>query len=123
MSDMETLYTRIGPVKLREVVDRFYDIVFYDSSISFLFDTEKTLIRDKQYMFLTQFLGGPMLYSEKYGHPKMKMRHLPHAIGLAEKDEWLRCMKIACTEKIEDQELAMALYECFPKVANHMMNR
>ena len=120
---METLYTRIGPNNLRAVIDRFYDMVFFDSSISHLFDTEKTLIREKQYMFLTQFLGGPQLYSEKYGHPQMKMRHLPHAIGEAEKDEWLRCMRSAISEKIEDKELGDALYNCFPRVASHMMNR
>lgn len=120
---METLYTRIGPENLRAVIDRFYDIVFFESKIAHLFNTEKTLIREKQYMFLTQFLGGPQLYSEKYGHPKMKMRHLPHAIGEEEKDEWLRCMRSAISEKIKDKELGDAFYNCFPKVASHMMNR
>ena len=53
----------------------------------------------------------------------MRMRHAPHAIDMAAKDEWLRCMKIAINENIENEELAEALYNCFPKVAEHMMNR
>ena len=119
---MQTLYAKIGPEKLKQIVDRFYDIVFNDSKISHLFDTDKSLIRDKQYQFLTQFLGGPQLYSNSYGHPRMRMRHAPHVIDNDAKDEWLRCMKIAINEKIDDPELADALYNCFPKVAQHMVN-
>ncbi|MDX2359918.1 MAG: globin [Crocinitomicaceae bacterium] len=120
---MDTLYERIGSQKLRQVVDNFYDIVFVDSSISHLFDLENTQIRDKQYKFLTQFLGGPSLYSNEYGHPKMKLRHLPHQIGEAEKDEWLRCMKMAINKVGLENGLGEALFDCFPKVAEHMMNR
>ncbi len=120
---METLYSKIGPVKLREVVDAFYDIVLFDSKIKHLFDSDKTQIRDKQYKFLTQFLGGPQLYTQEYGHPKMRMRHLPHHIDNDAKDEWLRCMKIAVHKAIKNEELANALYNCFPQVAQHMVNR
>lgn len=119
---METLYSKIGPQKLRCIVDRFYDIVFEESSIKHLFNTDKSQIREKQFKFLTQFLGGPQLYSQEYGHPKMRMRHLPHAIDEQAKVEWLRCMKIAIDSEIEDKELASALYNCFPQVAAHMVN-
>ena len=120
---MDTLYNKIGSIKLRKLVDKFYDIVFFDSEISHLFYSENSLIRDKQYCFLTQFLGGPMLYSEKYGHPKMRARHLPHAIGEKEKDEWLRCMRLAIDTMEFDPELGDALFNCFPTVAQHMVNR
>lgn len=120
---MENLHTRIGPERLQSIVDRFYDIVFEESTIKHLFATDKSLIREKQYQFLTQFLGGPMLYTEKYGHPKMRMRHIPHAIDEEAKTEWLRCMKMAINEKMDDPELAEALYNCFPLVAQHMVNR
>lgn len=120
---METLYSKIGPDKLREIVDAFYDIVFTESKIKHLFNTEKTLIREKQYKFLTQFLGGPQLYTSEFGHPKMRMRHLPHKIDEAAKNEWLRCMKQAIFEKVDDKSLANALYNCFPQVAAHMVNR
>lgn len=119
---METLYERIGADNLREIVDSFYDIVFEESSIRHLFDTEKTQIRDKQYKFLTQFLGGPQLYTIEYGHPRMRMRHLPHRIDEAAKNEWLRCMKLAINKSGLNKELKEALYNCFPKVAEHMIN-
>ncbi|MBL4862367.1 MAG: hypothetical protein JKY09_05050 [Crocinitomicaceae bacterium] len=120
---METLYTNIGPYRLRAIVNKFYDIVFAESTIKHLFNSDPSLIRDKQYNFLTQFLGGPMMYSEKYGHPKMRARHLPHVIDEKAKKEWLRCMKLAIDEIIEEKELAEALYNCFPQIAQHMVNR
>ena len=67
---METIYAKIGPKRLRQLVDKFYDIVFFDSEIAHLFDSDKSHIRDKQYRFLTQFLGGPGLYTEKFGIQK-----------------------------------------------------
>ena len=120
---MDTLYTRIGPVKLRELVDKFYDIVFYDSEIAHLFDVNNSIIRDKQFAFLSQFLGGPMKYTEQYGQPKMRSRHIVHSIGEAEKDEWLRCMRKAINSVFLDRELGNALFNCFPQVARHMMNK
>jgi hemoglobin len=119
---MQTLYTKIGPNRLRAIVDRFYDIVFNDSTIAHLFITDKSLIRNKQYQFLTQFFGGPQNYTAAHGHPKMRMRHAPHKIDHSAMEEWLRCMKIAINENIDDPELATVLYECFPKVAAHMVN-
>ena len=120
---METIYSKIGPDRLLVLVDKFYDIVFFDSKISHLFDSDKSQIRDKQYRFLTQFLGGPSLYSDKYGHPKMKARHLPHSIGEKERDEWLRCMKRAINEMEFEGDLGETLFNCFPHVAQHMVNR
>lgn len=119
---METLYNRIGAEKLREIVDLFYDIVFEDSKIKHLFNTEKTQIREKQYKFLTQFLGGPQLYTAEYGHPKMRLRHLPHKIDGAARNEWLRCMRLAIDKSGIEKELGDALYNCFPAVASHMVN-
>lgn len=119
---MNTIYAKIGPERLHNLVDKFYDIVFFDSEIAFLFKTDKSRIRDKQYRFLTQFLGGPQLYTEKYGVPKMRARHLPHPIGQAEKDEWLRCMRRAINEMNFEDDLGEVLYSCFPPVAEHMVN-
>ena len=120
---METLYTKIRPERLRILVDRFYDLVLTDSTIAHLFTNDPALIRDKQYRFLTQFLGGPPLYTSEYGHPRMRMRHAPHAIDEAARVEWLRCMKQAISEMDFEPELGEALYNCFPPVAAHMQNR
>lgn len=120
---METLFSRIGSEKLRLLVNTFYDLVFDESTISHLFKTGDESIREKQFLFLTQFLGGPTLYSDKHGHPQMKMRHLPHEIGEIEKVEWLRCMKLAIDKMDFEESLKEELYNCFPKVADHMRNK
>lgn len=120
---METIYAKIGPERLKELVDRFYDEVFERSTIAHLFKTDREVVREKQYFFLTQFLGGPQLYAEKYGQPRMRARHLPHAIGEAEKNEWLRCMRLAIDSMQFENGLGDALYNCFPQLAQHMMNR
>ena len=121
---METLYSKIGPERLQLVLDHFYDMIFDESSISHLFKGDKDEIKTKQFMFLTQFLGGPQLYSQKFGHPKMRMRHLPHAIDDAARVEWLRCMRSAIDKTfVEDKDLGDALYNCFPQLAEHMVNR
>lgn len=123
MQPMETLYSKIGPESLKLLVDTFYDIIFNDSSIAHLFTNDQSTIRDKQYRFLTQFLGGPQLYTSEYGHPRMRMRHAPHAIDEAARIEWLRCMKLAISKMDFDPELGEALYNCFPRVAAHMQNQ
>ena len=120
---METLYERIGRERLHELVDRFYDQVFTSPVIGQLFQTDKELIKSKQEAFLTQFLGGPQVYSQVHGHPKMRMRHLPHAIDDAARQEWLRCMKNAVDSLEMEEDLKVALYNCFPPVAQHMVNR
>lgn len=120
---METLYNRIGSDNLKKLVEVFYESIVNHSTINHLFNSDLNLIKEKQFMFLSQFLGGPQLYSEKYGHPKMRARHLPHAIDESAKDEWLRCMKEAIKTLDLEDGLDEALYNCFPPVAQHMVNR
>ncbi|HLP56522.1 MAG TPA: globin [Fluviicola sp.] len=119
---MESLYDRIGKERLHLLVNRFYDLVFDSPVIGPLFQTDKELIRQKQEAFLTQFLGGPQHYTEVYGHPRMRMRHLPHRITPEAGEEWLRCMKTAIDSLEMEEALKTALYNCFPPVAKHMVN-
>ncbi len=120
---MDTLYVRIGNENLQKLIDQFYDLVFSSEKIAPLFKNDKEEIKEKQYLFLSQFLGGPQLYTEKYGHPKMRARHLPHAISEEAKNEWLRCMKLAIETLDLTDDLKIALYNCFPAVAQHMVNQ
>jgi hemoglobin len=105
------------------LIEIFYDLVFSSEKIGPLFQNDKEEIKEKQFQFLTQFLGGPQLYSMQHGHPKMRMRHLPHAITDEAKEEWLRCMKQAIDTLELSDELKITLYNCFPPVAQHMVNR
>lgn len=120
---MEALYDRVGVGNLHKLVEIFYDLVFTSEKIAPLFQNDKEVIKKKQFAFLSQFLGGPQLYTMEHGHPKMRMRHLPHEITNEAKDEWLHCMKLAIDKLDLSAELKETLYNCFPPVAQHMVNR
>ncbi|WP_229253752.1 globin [Dyadobacter sp. NIV53] len=101
-----SLYERIGGDEaLKLLTDRFYDLVFEHELISRLFKSDKNEIREKQRLFLTQFLGGPQLYSEVHGHPMMRARHMPHVITEDDAVAWLQCMSAAVGELPIDKEL------------------
>lgn len=117
-----TLYDLIGDEKLQQLVQNFYDRVLQDPTIAHLFTTDIEMVKKKQYFFLSQFLGGPQRYNAVFGNPRMRMRHLPHKITNEAKEAWLACMQGAIQELDIEDRLKQALYECFPKLAQHMVN-
>ena len=119
---METLFEKIGEGNIEQLVNGFYEYVFKSPKIAPLFKTDREEVKRKQKMFLTQFLGGPAVYSQEFGHPKMRMRHLPHAITQEAKEEWLRCMKMAIEDLTINDNLKVELFAVFPKLAEHMVN-
>lgn len=121
--DQETLFEKLGEENLKTLVDRFYDLVFSDERISHLFKTDKDVIREKQRLFLTQFLGGPPIYSERYGHPQLRARHLPHPIAEEDAVAWLSCMSAAITSLNIDESLKDELLKRFIPTAMFMVNR
>lgn len=72
--------------------------------------------------FLSGWFGGPNLYIERKGHPRLRMRHLPYAIGPTERDEWMLCMRTALTEQVADEPLRERLIKVFADMADHMVN-
>lgn len=74
-------------------------------------------------MFLSGWLGGPSLYIEKYGHPRMRKRHFPFSIGPKERDQWLMCMRDAMNDMKLDSEFDHYLWQAFRRFAEHMRNR
>jgi hemoglobin len=118
----QTLYERLGHDNLQLLVDRFYDLVFQDERISRLFKTDKNVIKEKQRLFLTQFLGGPPLYSNLYGHPQMRARHLPHPIEQDDAVAWLACMSRAIHSLSIDESLKEELFKRFIPTAMFMVN-
>lgn len=117
-----TLYEILGEDTIKELVNRFYVLVLNDNKINHLFKNDIEIIKEKQFRFLCQFLGGPQYYIEKYGHPRMKIRHAPHEITEKGKNAWLKCMKEAIDSLNLGENLSKALYNCFPKIAQHMVN-
>ncbi len=117
------LYTEIGPERLRSLVSTFYNEVFSNDILKPLFaNSDRGEVEIKQFQFLTQFLGGPALYTEQHGQPKMRMRHFPHAITQTAKNEWLKCMHKAVYSLDLEKDLQNKLFSVFPKLAEHMVN-
>jgi hemoglobin len=123
----ETPYALLGgESKLRELVDRFYNLM--DSEPAFagirkLHPADLANSRDKRFMFLSGWMGGPGLYAERFGHPMLRARHLPFAIGAAERDAWMACMIRAMEETGVEDRLRAALAQAFSGTADWMRNR
>jgi hemoglobin len=118
-----TLFERLGELNIVTLVDRFYELVFVHPQISRLFKTDKEVIKQKQRLFLTQFLGGPALYSQQYGHPQLRARHLPHPIEADDAVAWLECMNNAIGTLAIDEKLKDELFKRFVPTAMFMVNK
>ncbi|MBU9713282.1 globin [Evansella tamaricis] len=117
-----TPFEIIGEEKLSELVDRFYELVSNDLELSPVFPEDLTETARKQKQFLTQFLGGPPLYSEEHGHPMLRARHMPFPITPKRAQAWLACMDTALSETSMDQAVKDYLYDRLTHTAQHMIN-
>jgi hemoglobin len=121
------LYELIGgETGLRALVDRFYDIM--DSApeakeLRAIHAQSLKQSREKLFMFLSGWTGGPQLYMEKYGHPALRMRHAPFSIGTLERDQWIWCMHKALDESSIDPSVVEYLKKRFAEVADFLKNR
>ncbi|MET0748959.1 MAG: group II truncated hemoglobin [Rhizobium sp.] len=79
--------------------------------------------REKFFEYLTGYLGGPPLYTDKRGHPRLRSRHFPAAIGAVERDEWLLCFRRALDDTVADGKLRAILWEPVERLAHHMQNK
>lgn len=115
-----------GSTKQRELVDRFYDLMALEPEFAVIRALHPESLegsRDKLYWFLSGWTGGPDLYIERFGHPRLRARHLPYAIASAERDQWLRCMALAMQDVGIDQTLQERLMHSFYQTADWMRNR
>jgi len=118
-----TLYDRIGPDHLRALLQRFYARVRRDPLLAPLFPGDWNATLEKQYAFMSGFLGGPPLYHQQYGHPRLRARHLPFRITRAHAHAWLACMRAALDETPEiSRDDAAEYYAALTRVAVHMVN-
>ncbi len=115
-----------GEDAVRRLVDRFYDLmdqVPEAAELRALHPADLAGSRDKLAWFLTGWLGGPPRYVERFGHPRLRARHQPFAIGERERDQWMMCMRRALAEHVADDALRAQLDEPLAKLADHMRNR
>ncbi|MCC6990548.1 MAG: group II truncated hemoglobin, partial [Acidobacteria bacterium] len=105
-----TAFERLGgEAAVRRLVDAFYDLMDLEPAYAGLRRLHPQTLdgsRDKLFWFLCGWLGGPDLYVSRFGHPRLRARHLPYAIGIAERDQWMACMVQAMGECEVDPTMA-----------------
>lgn len=125
--DETSLYQQIGGERaVKQLVDRFYDRMDEDHAVAELRAMHAKSLkasREKLFEFLSGWLGGPQLYIEKYGHPRLRQRHLPFKIDSDASEQWMRCMRQALDEMELPTALQRGLGRSFHQLANHMRNQ
>lgn len=115
-----------GEPAVRALVKRFYELM---DTLPETYGIRKLHPRDlsgaeeKLFLYLTGWLGGPQLYVEKFGHPRLRARHMPFPIGEAERDQWMHCMRAAMAEQVDNAPLRDALLKALGDLADFMRNQ
>ena len=122
-----THYERLGgDAGIRRLVDRFYDLMDSDPDyygIRKLHPADLTESRNKLFWFLSGWTGGPPEYIDRFCHPFLRRRHMPFAIGEAERDQWMACMQQALRDGGYDAALQAEMLAAFRRTADHMRNQ
>lgn len=123
--DAETPFVEIGGLdEVRLLVEEFYDVIEAESpTLREMLPRNTTGSRMKLYEFMSGWLGGPQLYQNKRGHPRLRMRHFPFSIGDEEAAEWMRCMVKAMTQRELPGQLTAFLTERLNETALHLRNQ
>jgi hemoglobin len=115
-----------GEQALLSLVDRFYfymDTLPAAKAVREMHADSLSGAKDKLFMFLSGWLGGPDLFIQEFGHPMLRRRHFPFAIGQVERDQWMLCMDKALTEVNMDAGLRENIREALAQLASHMINQ
>ena len=127
MNEKVTIYEAIGGMgQIEALTARFYELmdsVPQFATIRALHPADLQSSRDKLFMFLSGWLGGPDLYVQNIGHPMLRRRHLPFAIGEAERDQWVACMLLAMEAVGIEECLRQQLLASFFNTADFLRNQ
>ena len=115
-----------GEEKVKALTERFYDLMDLEPGYAVLRASHGDTLADarqKLFWFLCGWLGGPQHYTDRFGHPRLRARHMPFKIGIQERDQWLACMDQAMGETGVDEALRARLRDSFFQTADWMRNR
>jgi hemoglobin len=120
-----TFYDAVGGEEtFRRLVHHFYAGVAEDPLLRPLYpEPDLAGAEERLRMFLVQYWGGPRTYQERRGHPRLRMRHAPFAIGIAERDAWLRHMRAAVDALELPESAAVMLWDYLEMAAHSMVNQ
>ncbi len=126
-NERSTPYELIGGAEgLAGLVGRFYDLMDAEPAFARIRALHPAALggsREKLYLFLSGYLGGPPLYQQRIGNPMLRARHLPFSIGVDERDQWMACMLLAMNDSGIVAPARDALVQAFFKTADWMRNR
>jgi len=126
-ADTQTTYEKIGgEATVSRLTARFYELmatVPQFAELRAMHPEDLSGSRDKLFMFLSGWFGGPDLFVEKFGHPKLRARHMPFAIGVRERDQWVACMVLAMEDVGLDEDVRKVLLNNFFNTADFMRNK
>ncbi|MFL6693546.1 MAG: group II truncated hemoglobin [Ramlibacter sp.] len=114
-----------GEEKVRALVERFYDLMDLEPQYAALRAAHGSTLeqaRQRLFWFLSGWLGGPQHYTDRFGHPRLRMRHMPFTIGIQQRDQWLACMDQAMGDVGIDEKLRTRLRNSFFQTADWMRN-
>ena len=121
-----TLYEALGGEEpIRNICDRFYDFMELlpeAATILALHPSDLSSSRDKFYWFLVGWMGGPDLFVRRFGHPRLRARHMPFKIDSEARDQWMLCMTKTLEIEIPDETIRQQLLAAFAGLADHMRN-
>ena len=124
---LDTPFVLIGGEEpVRRLVDRFYDLMDLEPGYAELRASHGSSLeeaRQKLFWFLCGWLGGPDYFVERFGHPRLRMRHMPFKVGVVERDQWVACMDQAMQETKVPEALRLRLKSSFMQTANWMVNQ
>ncbi|MEJ8303737.1 globin [Saccharibacillus sacchari] len=118
-----TIYQQLGESDgLRNIIETFYGNVVREPLLAPLFPEDMGPVMEKQHQFLTQFFGGPPLFSEQHGHPMMRARHMRFPVTNERADAWLACMNASLQENGVEDELREFVIARLKGPAYHFVN-
>lgn len=124
MDEISTLCAQVGESKLRDMVTAFYRRVRVDDLIGTMYPPDDWEGAEKRLAdFIVYRFGGPQTYIEERGHPRLRGRHMPFRIGIAERDRWMKLMGEAMQEVAVPETAAPLIGGFFAQVADMMRNR
>jgi hemoglobin len=122
--DARSLFDAVGGAEtFGRIVERFYEGVENDPVLRPLYPGDLTASKRHLALFLSQYFGGPSTYSEERGHPRLRMRHFPFAIGQRERDAWVRHMTAAVAAESLPSSVRDALLDYFDRAATFLINQ
>ncbi len=125
--DHVSIYEYLGGEKtVKSLAYRFYDLMDTLETAKELRAIHPESLdesKEKFFLFLCGWFGGPQLYVQQYGHPRLRMRHMPFRIDKKARDAWMHCMKIALREHIPHKEVREQIEASFGNLATHMQNQ